>query len=332
MVRPSLRLALLAALAVVVLLFTPLVGMQAIPLSALIDPRGTDPAALIFWQIRVPRVVAAFVGGAGLALGGAVFQAIFRNPLATPYTLGVASGASLGVALASRFGLSMVIVGLSTTSAAAFVGALLAIGVIWGLTRLRPDLPSTMLLLAGVAMSFFFSSVILFAQYTASLGDSYRIVRWLMGGLGGVDLSTLGHMTPIVLLGGAVVVWHARELDLLATGTEVAASRGVAVARCRTVLFLATSVMVGGVVAACGPVGFVGMMAPHICRLVLGSNHRTLLPATALFGGAFLALCDTAARLVLFPAELPVGVITAFLGAPFFLWLLVRQSDFGANH
>jgi iron complex transport system permease protein len=125
------------------------------------------------------------------------------------------------------------------------------------------------------------------------------------------------------------VAWHARELDLLAAGREIAASRGVAVARTRTVLFLATSVMVGGVVAACGPIGFVGMMAPHICRLIVGAEHRRLLPASALFGGAFLVLCDTAARLVLFPAELPVGVITAFLGAPFFLWLLVRKVTVG---
>jgi iron complex transport system permease protein len=133
------------------------------------------------------------------------------------------------------------------------------------------------------------------------------------------------HMVPVVAVGAVVIVWHARELDLLATGSEIAASRGLALARTRTRLFLATSVMVGGVVAACGPVGFVGMMAPHICRLLVGSSHRLLLPASALFGGAFLAFCDTAARLILFPAELPVGVITAFLGAPFFLWLLVHQ-------
>ena len=327
--RPPLRLAVLTVVVAAVVVVLPLVGIQALPLSVLGDPRGTDPAAIIFWQIRVPRVLAAFVGGAGLALGGAVFQAVFRNPLATPYTLGVASGASLGVALASRLGLSLVVMGLSTNVIAAFAGALLAVGVVWALTRIRPDLSSTVLLLAGVAMNFFFSSVILFVQYTSSLGDSYRIVRWLMGGLAAVDLRTVVHMTPVVVLGALVVAFHARELDLLATGPEIAASRGVAVARTRTVLFLATSVMVGGVVAACGPVGFVGMMAPHICRLLVGANHRALLPASVLFGGAFLAVCDTAARVILAPAELPVGVITAFLGAPFFLWLLVRQSGIG---
>ena len=329
--KTPLRLTAVAGLAAFALVLLPLLGRQALPFSVLFEYGNSDPAAIIFWQIRVPRALAAFVGGAGLALGGAVFQAIFRNPLATPYTLGVASGASLGVALASRFGLSLVVVGLSTTSVAAFAGAMVVVGVVWILTRLRPELSSTTLLLAGVAMNFFFSSVILFAQYTASLGDSYRIVRWLMGGLGGVDMGTVLHMTPLVALGAIVIVWHARALDLLATGSEIAASRGVAVASTRTLLFLATSVMVGGVVAACGPVGFVGMMAPHICRLVVGSNHRVLLPASILFGGAFLVLCDTAARIVIFPAELPVGVITAFLGAPFFLWLLVRQVGVARN-
>jgi iron complex transport system permease protein len=316
---------ILGALAIAVLCVMPMVGIQALPFSVLTDPRGTDPAAIIFWQIRVPRVLSAFIGGAGLALGGAVFQAIFRNPLATPYTLGVATGASLGVAAVSATGLTLVVAGFPTNTVSAFAGALLAVGVVWTLIRLRPDLSSTSLLLAGVAMNFFFSSLILFMQYTASLGDSYRIIRWLMGGLGGVDLRTLVHMTPVVIVGGAVVLWHARALDLLTMGTEIAASRGLAVDRTRSALFLATSLMVGGVVATCGPIGFVGMMAPHICRLFVGSHHRALLPASALFGGSFLVLCDTAARVVLGPAELPVGVITAFLGAPFFLWLLVRQ-------
>ncbi len=329
--RPRLVLCLLGMFALFVLVLMPLVGIHQLPLSVIGDPRGTDPSAIIFWQIRVPRVLAAFLGGAGLALGGAVFQAIFRNPLATPYTLGVAGGASFGVALVSRLGWTAVIGGLSATTMGAFAGALMAIGVVWALTQLRPGLSTTVLLLAGVAMNFFFSSLILFIQYTASLGDSFRIIRWLMGGLGAVDYSTLFHVAPVVAVGAVVVGWHARSLDLLATGPEIAASRGVDVARTRTVLFLATSVMVGGVVAACGPVGFIGMMAPHICRLLIGSSHRLLLPATLLFGGSFLVLCDTAARVVLAPAELPVGVITAFLGAPFFLWLLVRKVAVGAS-
>jgi iron complex transport system permease protein len=181
------------------------------------------------------------------------------------------------------------------------------------------------LLLAGVAMSFFFTSLILFLQYTATLGDSYRIVRWLMGGLAGMDGSAVLQMTPFVVLGIAGLAWRARQFDLLSVGADIAASRGVDVVKTRRGVFLASSVMVGGVVAACGPIGFVGMMAPHISRLLVGAEHRHLLPASCLFGGAFLAICDAAARTVMAPAELPVGVITAFLGGPFFLWLLLRK-------
>lgn len=324
MSRP-LALALILAGAVVVLVAAPLVGPTPLPLAALLDPAGSDPSARILWQIRLPRVAAGFLGGSGLALGGAVFQAIFRNPLATPYILGVAAGASFGVAAAARLGLGLVVLGLGMQSWSALAGALIAVGIVWLVTRIRPEASTTTLLLAGVSLNFFFSSLILFLQYTASFTDSYRVLRWLMGGLGGVDAAAVVQMAPFVVLGLAVVLGHGRELDLFATGAELAASRGVDVARTRTVLFVATSIMVGGVVAACGPIGFVGMMSPHICRLMLGPGHRMLLPASAVFGGAFLVVCDTAARTVIAPAELPVGVITAFLGAPFFLWLLLRK-------
>ena len=318
-------LAILLVAAAAVLVTAPLIGPVSLPLAALADPFGSDPSARILWQIRVPRVAAAFLGGAGLAVGGAVFQAVFRNPLATPYILGVAAGAPFGVAAVARIGVGVVVLGLGLQSWSALGGALLAVAVVWLITRLRPDAATSTLLLAGVSLNFFFSSLILFLQYTATFADAYRVLRWLMGGLGGVDTSSVVQMAPFVVVGMAVIFAFGRELDLLATGAELAASRGVVVARTRTMLFVATSVMVGGVVAACGPIGFVGMMSPHICRLLLGPGHRLLLPASAVFGGAFLVLCDVAARTIVAPAELPVGVITAFLGAPFFLWLLLRR-------
>ncbi len=277
-----------------ILVAAPLIGPVSLPLAAITDPFGSEPSSRILWQIRLPRVAAAFLGGAGLAVGGAVFQAIFRNPLATPYILGVAAGASFGVAAVARIGAGVVVLGLGLQSWSALGGALLAVGVVWLVTKLRPDAATSTLLLAGVSLNFFFSSLILFLQYTASFADAYRVLRWLMGGLGGVDASALVQMTPFVVVGMLVVFAFGRELDLLATGSELAASRGVAVAKTRTVLFVATSVMVGGVVAACGPIGFVGMMSPHICRLLLGPGHRLLLPASAVFGGAFLVLCDVA--------------------------------------
>jgi iron complex transport system permease protein len=308
-----------------VLVIAPFIGPVKVPFGAILEPFGAESATRIFWQIRVPRVAAAFLGGAGLAVGGAVFQAVFRNPLATPYILGVAAGASFGVAAVARIGVGVVVLGLGLSTWSALAGSLLAVAIVWLLTRIRPEAATATLLLAGVSLNFFFSSLILFLQYTASFADAYRVLRWLMGGLGGVNITDVVQMAPFVVIGIAVVFVFGRELDLLATGAELAASRGVAVARTRTSLFVATSLMVGGVVAACGPIGFVGMMSPHICRLLLGPGHRVLLPASAVFGGAFLVLCDTGARTMMAPAELPVGVITAFLGAPFFLWLLLRK-------
>lgn len=316
------RLAAIALTTAGVALVAPLVGHTPIDFGAALA--GSDEvAAVILWRIRVPRVLAALLGGAGLGVGGAVFQALFRNPLATPYTLGVAAGASFGIALGASLGLIGVFWGLSSTPLAALAGAAIAIATVWLLAELRPDFSSNVLLLAGVAMNFFFSSLILLLQYTATLGDSYRIVRWLMGGLAGVDGAAVAHLAPFVVLGLAAVALNARELDLLAMGRDVAASRGVDVVPVRRWLYAVTSVMVAGIVAACGPIGFVGMMAPHICRRLVGVEHRTLLPASALFGGAFLVVCDVVARTLLAPLELPVGVLTAFLGGPFFLWLLL---------
>lgn len=319
----AVRLAVCGAVAVATVVAAPLIGATSVDLAAIFDPAGRGVDAVILWQLRFPRVIVALLAGVGLSVGGAAFQALFRNPLATPYTLGVASGAAFGVALGLQIGV-IAAVGWATP-VAAFAGALFAIGVVWVVTELRPDFSSTVLLLAGVAMSFFFSSLILFLQYAATLGDSYRIVRWLMGGLAGVDLRTALVMTPFVVVGVALMALRARELDLLSLGTEIAASRGVEVIAARRVVFVAASVMIGGVVAACGPIGFVGLMAPHVARRLVGADHRVLLPGAALLGGAFLIVCDTVARTVLAPLEVPVGVLTAFLGGPFFLWVLLRR-------
>ncbi|HJP34801.1 MAG TPA: iron ABC transporter permease [Gammaproteobacteria bacterium] len=276
-------------------------------------------------QIRIPRVALAFLAGASLALCGMAFQSMFRNPLATPFTLGVSSGASLGALIALRLGLTTALLGISTVTIGAFLGALIAISLVYGLTRMRGGFSTSTMLLAGVAVSFFFSSLILFIQYTADIYDSFRLMRWLMGGIATAPgYTAVTNALPFAIPGALVVFYCAHELNLLATGDEIAISRGVNVKKTKVLLFFATSVTVGGVVAQCGPIGFIGMMAPHICRLLIGPDHRYLAPATCLFGGAFLATCDTFARTVLAPAELPVGVVTAFLGGPFFLWLLMR--------
>lgn len=319
--RRRLILGCLAVGTVLVLLSAPFIGMTSISPEVLLGGPGKEHE--IFWRIRVPRVLAAWIAGAGLAAAGMAFQALFRNPLATPFTLGVASGAALGAAVSIRAGLSIVFLGISSTSLAAFSGAVLSVLLVYGLSRIRAPLTTTTLLLAGVAVNFFFTSLNLFTQYISDFTHTFRIIRWLMGGLEVTGFESVLQMAPFTVLGLVLIVFQFRELDLLSTDEEIAASRGVNVRGVQNILFFASSLVVGGVVAVCGPIGFVGIMAPHICRLLVGTEHAYLIPSTVLFGGSFLLLCDTLARTIIAPAEIPVGVITALLGGPFFLWLLL---------
>ncbi len=332
--RVAVTLFSLLAVTFIVLAAAPFVGVTPIVPSDLFGG-GAVPGKEyeIFWKIRLPRVLAAWLTGAGLAVAGMAFQALFRNPLATPFTLGVASGAALGAAMAIRFGVAVTLLGISGVSMAALIGAALSVLLVYGISRVLVRsgamLTTATLLLAGVAVNFFFSSLNLFIQYISDFTHTFRIIRWLMGGLEVAGFRSVFQMTPFVVVGIALIVVSWRELDLLTTGEEMAASRGVNVAGAQRRLFFATSLLVGGVVAVCGPIGFVGIMVPHICRLMVGPGHRSLIPATILFGGIFLTVCDTFARTVIAPAEIPVGVITALLGGPFFLALLVRGTKHG---
>jgi iron complex transport system permease protein len=319
--RRKLVVGLLVAGTVLVLAGAPFVGMTPIFPDVLLEGAGKEQE--IFWRIRVPRVLAAWIAGAGLAAAGMAFQALFRNPLATPFTLGVASGAALGAAVSIRAGLSIVFLGISSVSLAAFAGAAMSVFFVYGLSRVKAPLTTATLLLAGVAVNFFFTSLNLFTQYISDFTHTFRIIRWLMGGLEITGFDSVLQMAPLAASGLALIVFKWRELDLLSTDEEIAASRGVDVPGAQRILFFASSLVVGGVVAVCGPIGFVGIMAPHICRLLVGTQHAYLIPSTVLFGGSFLLLCDTLARTIIAPAEIPVGVITALLGGPFFLWLLI---------
>jgi len=314
-VTATMRLSLITLISMIIVLIAPYLGVV-----------NGDPIIhdYIVMQIRIPRVLFAFLAGSGLALCGMVFQAMFHNPLATPFTLGVASGASLGAALYVYLGLSFSLIGIDGGTFSAFLGALLAISFVYSISRLRTGFSTETLLLTGVAISFFFSSLILLTQYLSNVTDSFRILRWLMGSLNTVGYSDVLQLTPFIGITVAIVLWLSRELNLLLAGDEIALSRGVVVNAIRYILFITTSLCVGAIVALCGPIGFVGMMVPHICRLLIGNDHRWLIPATLLFGGAFLIVCDTIARLIIAPAEIPVGVITTLLGGPFFLWLLIK--------
>ncbi|MEK6238037.1 MAG: iron ABC transporter permease, partial [Planctomycetales bacterium] len=309
-------LILVVAVSAAALLAAPFLGMERIPLGVLwgaADERVSD----VFWKLRLPRVIIAFLAGAGLSLSGAALQAMFRNPLATPFTLGISSGAALGAAVYFLLGFTFSLPGVSGSAAFAFVGSLAAATLVCGLTQLGGARSAATMLLAGVAVSFFLSAVIMFLQYLSDYSHSFQMVRWLMGGVETVGFDSVWNLTPFVVSGTLILVFLRHELNLLLLGEELAAGRGVDVGRARALIFLATSLMVGGAVSVCGPIGFVGMITPHVCRLLVGADHKRLLPVAMLAGGTFLVVCDLVARTVIAPAELPVGIITSLLGGPF---------------
>jgi iron complex transport system permease protein len=280
----------------------------------------------ILMKLRIPRVLTAFLAGIALASSGMIFQALFRNPLATPFTLGVSGGAALGATLWMRFGAPMLIAGVAGSSMAGFIGALGAVALVYGLARVKSGFSTDTLLLAGVAVNLFFSSLILLMQYFSDPGETFRMIRWLMGGFSVVGFTTPVNLAVFTAAGVILTAMLTREMNLLLTGEELAGARGVNVDRTRKMLFLAASLMTGAAVAFCGPVAFVGLMVPHICRQFIGSDHRNLFPAVILFGGAFMVFCDGLARTLLAPTEMPAGLITSLLGGPFFLWLLLRNA------
>ena len=286
-------------------------------------PFADNVDAQIFFIARLPRALAAaFVGGT-LAAAGVIFQGLLRNPLATPYTLGVSAGASLGAMLAITFGSVFATGGVASASLA---GAFLAVAVVYALASARHrGLSTTVLLLAGVTLNAFFSALILFVQYISNFADTYRALRWLMGDLDVAGYGPLLAAAPFVAVSFAAFAWLARPLNLLSVSADMAGSRGVHVERAQRVAFFSASLATGAAVSVGGPIGFVGIIVPHLVRLFVGADHRLVLPASACFGAAFLVACDALARTVLAPLELPVGIITAMIGGPFFLWLLITR-------
>jgi iron complex transport system permease protein len=319
-------LVLLGLIWVAVLVAVPMIGSGSLSWQDVIaSPRS--PAGQIFWQLRLPRVVLGLLAGGALAVGGAGFQTLFRNPLAEPYTLGVASGAALGAVVAHQFGPIDLAVGFPLIAGASFVGATIVSAVILGLAAGPSGVRPQTLLLAGIAISLSCSALILFVQYWADFTRTFRMVRWMMGGLSVVGWGEVAWVAAWVLIGSAVIVSRRWELNQLLAGEETAASRGVDLAKLRLLVLAATSGMVAALVAVTGPIGFVGLVVPHILRRWRGADHVFLLPACVVGGGAFLAASDLVARRIMAPAELPVGVLTALLGGPFFLWLLLARRD-----
>jgi iron complex transport system permease protein len=292
-------------------------------LGLLLDPDST------LFRFRLPRVLGGALVGAALAAAGTAFQAALRNPLAEPYALGVSSGASLAAFIAIELGIDRGFLGQSGVGLAALAGAAATVLVVWRLARVGSELPPATLLLAGITIALFCSAGSMLVQYLAGFGETQRMVRWLMGGLDGLLFPALSRGVPAIGLGLLVLLAVARDLNALSAGGDAAASVGVAPARATAVAFGVGSLLVGAAIALSGPIGFVGLMVPHAVRALVGPDHRVLLPCAMLGGAALLVLCDTVARIALAPAELPVGVVTALLGGPFFLYLLLREKTRG---
>lgn len=281
---------------------------------------------IVLLQIRLPRVLLGSLVGASLALAGATFQGLLRNPLAGPYILGVSSGASLGAVLAMTLGLGGYVAGLSGVPLFAFAGALATIGLVYLLGQKSGRLPIPTLLLAGVALSSFLSSwVSLIVLFSGERIGS--ILFWLMGGLSGADWRAVRTVLPYFVLGGGALMWNARALNALAFGEDAAGHLGVEVEKLKRTLVFAASLLTAAAVATSGVIGFVGLVTPHVVRLLRGPDHRGLISLSAVIGATFLVAADTLARTVLAPQELPVGAITALCGTPFFIHLLRHQED-----
>jgi iron complex transport system permease protein len=328
--RLILTLLVFGSCAIAAIALSPLIGSTSLSLTRVFDrsiPFDQNADAQIFFIARLPRTLAGALVGATLASAGVVLQGLLRNPLATPFTLGVSSGAALGAMLAITFGAGITWVGIPLAPLASFVGSLAAIAVVYLLASARHrGLSTNVLLLAGVTMNAFFSALILFVQYFADFAETFRILRWLMGDLDISSYQPLVTALPLVVVSFGVFAWLARPLNLLSLGPDAAESRGLDVTRAQRAAFFSASLATGAAVSVGGPVGFVGIIVPHLVRLLVGADHRIVLPASALFGAAFLIACDAVARTVMAPLELPVGVITALIGGPFFLWLLVRRT------
>jgi iron complex transport system permease protein len=317
-------------LTMIVLLLAPTLGSTDIRLGRVFDtsiPWSDNVDAQIFFVARLPRVLAGALVGASLAAAGVVLQALLRNPLATPFTLGVSASAALGAMLAIAFNLDVSAFGTAAVSIAAFTGSLVGTVVVYLLaTRINRALSTNVLLLAGVTLNTFFSALITFVQYLIDFADWYRTARWLLGNL---DVSSYGPIVaslPLVGLSFALFALLPRPLNLLTLGEDVAAARGVDVGRAQRIAFLSASLATGAAIALAGPIGFIGVVVPHLVRLLVGADHRVVLPASILFGAAFLVVCDLIGRTAMAPIELPVGIVTAMIGGPFFIWLLLRKS------
>ena len=287
----------------------------------------SDIARTILLQVRLPRILLGFLVGCSLASVGVALQALLRNPLADPYVLGVSSGAALGTAVGILFGVGTTFLAETALPACGFVGGLVALAVIYRMATTYGQLPIHSLLLTGVILNAIFSALIMFITSILEPNRSYGMMAWLMGTLTAPTYSSLVGLMIYLSIGLFLLFSQMRVLNILALGEESARTLGIDTEQAKRSLFVLTALVTGAVVSVSGMIGFIGMVVPHAVRLVIGADHRLLLPASALVGGTFLMGADTVARTLIAPTEIPVGIITALAGGPFFVYLLLWRKD-----
>ncbi len=328
--RIAFTLAAFGTATLLVALAAPLVGSTPIRLARVFDrtiPFADNVDAQVFFVARLPRVLAAALVGGSLAIAGVVFQALLRNPLASPDTLGVSAGATLGALIVIIFHLDVATFGVSSIPIGSFAGSAGALAIVYGLSvARRRGTSTTVLLLAGVALTALLGALGRFVQVIADFTDTFRTIRWTMGSLDVGGYREIVVAAVPIVLATAGLFTLTRVLDLISLGVDAAESRGVDVRRAERVALLGASLTTGAAVSLGGPIPFIGIIVPHIVRLIVGADHRLVLPASVLFGAAFLIVCDVVARTAFGGTEMPVGAITAILGGPFFLWLLFRRQ------
>ncbi|WP_281864607.1 FecCD family ABC transporter permease [Planomicrobium okeanokoites] len=308
------------------------IGTVTISPVVLWNPASDAAAANILWNIRMPRVVLAGLVGAALAIAGAAFQGLLKNPLADPYTLGVSSGASVGAVMTLFFGISLPFLGSFTLPVMSMAGALLTMFLVMGFAKLVDrSMKMETVILTGIIFSSFLGSLI--SLMIALTGEELRqIIGWLLGSVSMRGWPYVQMALPFIIIGSFVLWLNRRELNAMLFGEERAQHLGVDVKKRKLAILIGGSVLTGAAVAVSGTIGFVGLVVPHMTRLVWGSDHRHLLPLSFMNGAALLIVCDLAARTIISPTELPIGVITAFIGAPVFAFIFFRQRKGGTTN
>ncbi|HEX5063190.1 MAG TPA: iron ABC transporter permease [Kofleriaceae bacterium] len=323
-----------AIVCALVCVLAPLLGVIMTPGGRRLQLLGLDAfdvgsAEHRLFMVRLPRVLGAMLVGAALSAAGCAMQALLRNPLAEPYTLGISSGSSLAAVLAIRLGVEGAFGGAGV-GVSALLGAMATLVLIERLGRMGRHLPPATIVLAGVTISMFCSAASMLIQYTSDFSDVSHMLAWMIGALDSVRLGSVEYAAVPIGVGLVALILYGRELNALAAGPDVAAALGVAVARTEVTIFGLASLLVGVAIAIAGPIGFVGLIVPHTLRALLGPDHRLLVPASVFGGATLLVVCDTLARTLTAPAHLPTGAVTAVLGGPFFIAILVQRKRYAA--